>query len=77
VVVAMSARLWKCRNPRCPVQHGAVLGALKGRDALELAAGITQVRIHLDTRHVVVTCPHCGTDRIFRNGSVFLDRSRP
>jgi RNase P subunit RPR2 len=47
---------------------------LKGRDALDLAPGVTRVRIHLDTRHVVVTCPHCGTDRIFRDGSVFLDR---
>jgi hypothetical protein len=70
----MSRQLWTCRNPRCPVQHGAILGVLKGRDALELKPGITRVRIHLDTRHVVVTCPHCGTDRIFRDGSVFLDR---
>ena len=68
----MSRRLWTCRNPRCPVMHGAVLGVLKGSGALDLAPGITRVRIHLDTRHVVVTCPHCGTDRIFRDGSVFL-----
>ena len=69
----MSSRLWTCRNPRCPVQHGAILGVLKGSGALDLAAGITRVRIHLDTRHVVVTCPYCGTDRIFREGSVFFD----
>jgi hypothetical protein len=51
-----------------------VLGNLKGSGALDLAPGITRVQIHLDTRHVVVTCPHCGTDRIFQDGSVFLDR---
>lgn len=68
----MSRRPWTCRNPRCPVQHGAVLGMLKGSDALDLAPGVTRVRVHLDTRHVVVSCPQCGTDRIFRDGSVFL-----
>jgi hypothetical protein len=70
----MSTRLWKCRNPRCPVQHGAVLGFLRDNGALDLVPRVTRVRIHLDTRHVVVTCPHCGTDRIFREGSVFLGR---
>ena len=70
----MSTRLWKCRNPRCPVLHGFILGHLTAGGALELSPTVCRVSIHFDTRHVVVTCPGCGTSRIFRGGPVFLDR---
>lgn len=70
----MSTRLWKCRNPRCPIPHGEILGRLTVNGSLDLDHGVSQVRIYLDTRHVVVMCPRCGAARSFHNGPVFLNR---
>jgi hypothetical protein len=61
----MSRGSWRCRNPACPVPHGAVLGRLTAEEALVLDAAVRGFRCYLDTRRIVVICPHCGRGRLF------------
>lgn len=68
----MSRRLFRCLNPVCPAPHGAVLGRLTSEGGLVLTRQVGQARIYLDTRRVVVVCPHCGKERDFRGNAVFL-----
>jgi hypothetical protein len=67
----MSRSLWHCRNRDCPVPHGAVLGRVTKDGGLVLAAEIVTFRVFLDTKRVVVCCPHCGRAREFRGSTVF------
>jgi hypothetical protein len=71
----MSTRLWRCRNPGCPVRHGAVLGWLNADDGLVLAPAVQVFRAHLDTRRVVVACPACTAEREFRGVALFSSRN--
>jgi hypothetical protein len=59
----MSRRLLRCRNPSCPVPHGAVLGQLTNDDGLALDDAITAYAVYLDTRRVQIVCPACGKTR--------------
>lgn len=69
----MSTRLWKCRNPRCQIRHGDVLGHLTANGALDLSQGVRHVRIDLDSRHVIVKCPRCGAERMFQGGKIYFN----
>lgn len=71
----MSTRTWTCRNPRCPCPQGAVLGHLTSGGMLRLLPSVTRVTVHLDSRHVMVTCPCCGSARRFEGGSIFIDHA--
>ena len=62
----MSRREWRCRNPDCPVPHGAVLGRLTSDGGLVLDPAIRAFRCFLDTRRAAVACPHCEAEREFR-----------
>ena len=66
----MSRRAWRCRNPRCPVPHGAILGRLTADGGLVLDPAVRSFRCYLDTRRVVVVCPFCGVPREFRGGAI-------
>ncbi len=66
----MSRRFFRCRNPGCPVSHGAVLGRLTGDGGLVLDPAVDAFRCFLDTRRAIVICPACGTNREFRGGAV-------
>ncbi len=72
----MSRRFFRCRNPRCPVPHGAVLGRLTGEGGLVLDPAVDGFRCFFDTKRVVVTCPWCGLEREFRGTAIFSGRSR-
>lgn len=65
----MSRSLWRCRNPGCPVKHGAVLGRVTAEGGLVLHQSVSFVAF-LDTGRVTVTCPVCGHVRDFRGRSV-------
>ena len=67
----MSRSLWRCRNPKCPVPHGAVLGRLTSQGGLVLDAVVETYNIYLDTRRALVVCPACGARREFRGRAVF------
>lgn len=67
----MSRSLWRCRNRDCPVSHGAALGRLTSDGGLVLAPEVVQFAVHLDTGRATVCCPHCGSVRDFRGGSIF------
>lgn len=69
----MSRSLWRCRNPQCPVPHGAVLGKVTADGGLALVPAIKTVHCFLDTRKAVVTCPACGTLREFRGTAIVVD----
>ena len=71
----MSRSLWRCRNPSCPVQHGAVLGQLTADGGLVIDPTVTHFRAYLDTRRAVVSCPACGAERGFRGGAVHARRA--
>ena len=66
----MSRRLWRCRNPGCPVQGGATLGRLTDDGGLVLDPAVVGFRVFLDTRRAVVICPACATERGFRGCGV-------
>ncbi len=72
----MSRSLWRCRNPICPVPHGAVLGRLTADGGLVLDPAVATFRAYLDTRRAVIASPACGDMREFRGDAVFGDRSR-
>lgn len=61
----MSRSLWRCRNPACPVAHGAVLGRVTADGELVLAATVRTFAAYFDTGRVEVTCPACGAKRDF------------
>ena len=65
----MSRSLWRCRNPLCPVQHGAVLGRVTAVGGLALVPGVRTVHCFFDTRKALVTCPACGAVREFRGSA--------
>ncbi len=72
----MSRSLWRCRNPDCPVSHGAVLGRLTADGGLVLDPEVTAFRAYLDTRRALVACPACGMMREFRGGAVVTQLTR-
>ena len=67
----MSRSLWRCRNPHCPVPHGAILGRVTKKGGLVLDAAVVDFWVFLDSRRVVVQCPRCGHAREFRGVAVF------
>ncbi len=67
----MSRSLWRCRNPECPVPHGAVLGRVTPDGGLVLKPEVVGLRVFLDTRRVEVQCPRCGQIREFRGAALF------
>ncbi|MDP9355715.1 MAG: hypothetical protein M3R02_10635, partial [Chloroflexota bacterium] len=66
----MSRSLWRCRNPDCPVSHGAVLGRVTADSGLVLDPAVGSFRVYLDTRRAVVICPACAVAREFRGSAV-------
>lgn len=70
----MSRRFLYCRNPGCPIPHGAVLGHLTADGGLVLDPAAKSFRVFLDTRRAVVACPACGIERDFRGIAIFSDR---
>lgn len=66
----MSRRAWRCRNPSCPVPHGAVLGRLTADGGLVLSPVVRSFRVYLDARRAAVACPACGLQREFRGPAV-------
>lgn len=66
----MSRSFWRCRNPACPVQGGAVLGRVTTDDGLVLDPAVRTFVVYLDTRRAMVTCPTCGMAREFRGTSL-------
>lgn len=72
----MSRHLWRCRNPRCPVPHGAVLGRLTTVGALIVAAEVRDLWCYFDSQHALLTCPGCGQRRHYRGPAVMLRHSQ-
>ncbi len=66
----MSRQDWRCRNPACPVPHGAALGRLTADGGLVLDPAVRAFRCYLDTRRAVVACPACGAWKEFRGAAV-------
>ncbi len=62
----MSRSLWRCRNPDCPVPHGAVLGRVTADRGLVLDPAVQTFAAYFDTGRVEVRCPTCGGKREFR-----------
>lgn len=77
----MSRSLWRCRNPQCPVPHGAVLGRVTSDRGLVLDGSVETYNIYMDTQHATILCPQCTHLRVFRGTAVFSARrtqtSRP
>jgi hypothetical protein len=67
----MSRSLWRCRNRECPVPHGAVLGRVTREGGLVLAAEVVAFKAYLDSKRIVVRCPHCGVAKEVRGAAVF------
>ena len=67
----MSRRWWRCRNPACPVPHGAILGRVTATGGLVLAHAVVTFAAYLDTRRLLVACPVCGAEREFRGDGMF------
>jgi hypothetical protein len=61
----MSTRRWRCRNPHCLVQHGALLGTLKADGGLVLEPEVMVGTVYLDTKRASIVCPVCGQARDF------------
>ncbi len=72
----MSRREWRCRNPACPVPHGATLGRLTADSGLVLDPTVVSFRCYFDTGRAEVDCPACGAMRQFR-GTAFLSGPPP
>lgn len=73
----MSRSLWRCRNRDCSVPHGAILGRLTAEGGLVLDPAVKAFHCYLDTQRAVVTCPMCGTRRVFRGASICHAGNRP
>jgi hypothetical protein len=70
----MSRSLWRCRNPQCPVPHGAVLGRVTSGGGLVLSPQVKSFQAFLDSQRVTVVCPICGHAREFRGCALFSQR---
>ena len=62
----MGRREWRCRNPACQTEDGALLGRVVGEDGLELAAAVVRFAVYVDTGKSTIWCPVCGRPRDFR-----------
>lgn len=69
----MSRSLWRCRNPQCPVPHGAVLGRVTPDGGVVLNPKIKLFRAFFDSGRVKVVCPNCFEEREFRGTSLFVN----
>ena len=72
----MSRRLWRCRNPVCPVLHGASLGRLTSDHGLVIDPSVATFQAYFDTKKAIITCPHCGARREFRGQAIFSPGAR-
>ena len=70
----MSRSLLRCRNPACPIAHGAVLGRLTRDGGLALDASVRKFNCYFDTRRTEVVCPICGWARTFYSSSILANR---
>lgn len=70
----MSRSLWRCRNPACPHEHGAVLGRVTADGGLVLESGV-DFAVFLDTERITVLCPVCGQARDFLGRSIRLSKN--
>ncbi len=70
----MSRSLWRCRNPACPVPHGAPMGRLTAKGGLVLDPAVQAFVVYVDTQRAIVSCPHCGARREFYGCAVFSPR---
>lgn len=70
----MSRSWWRCRNPACPVPHGAVLGRVTADRGLVLDPAVRSFAAYFDTGRVEVRCPNCGMTREFRGAVLFSPR---
>jgi hypothetical protein len=59
----MSRSLLRCRNPACPVPHGAVLARITAGGAIILGPDVGRFAIYLDTGRASFTCQACGQAR--------------
>lgn len=66
----MSRSWWRCRNPECPVAHGALLGRVTAEGGLVLDPSVRSFAAYLDTGRIEVVCPACGRTKEFRGTSV-------
>ncbi|MGC4107274.1 MAG: hypothetical protein QM753_13205 [Thermomicrobiales bacterium] len=67
----MSRHHWRCRNPACLAPSGAHLGRLvHDGHSLVLDSGVRRFAVYLDTQRAEITCPVCGTVRLFRGLAV-------
>jgi hypothetical protein len=66
----VSRRFFHCLNPECPVRHGMPLGRLTRDGGLVLDPSVQRIRVYLDTRRAVITCPSCGAERRFSGAAV-------
>lgn len=72
----MSRRLWRCRNPGCPVLHREALGRLTSDGGLVLAPAVAAFRCYLDSGRAQVVCPACATERDFHGAALFASPRR-
>jgi hypothetical protein len=72
----VSRSLWRCRNRRCPVPHGAVLGRVTAEGGLVLDPWVKQFLVVLATRRITVWCPACGHPRDFHGPMVRRQEGR-
>lgn len=70
----MSRSLWRCRNPQCPVPHGAVLGQVTIDGGLVLDRSVETYNIYMDTQRATIVCPDCMQVREFRGPAVYSAR---
>jgi hypothetical protein len=70
----MSRSAWCCRNPGCPMVHGAVLGRVTTDESLVLDAAVEHFRVFFDSGKIDIVCPSCGAVRTFRGMAVFAAR---
>ncbi len=70
----MGRRFFWCDNPGCPTRHGMALGHLTSDGGLVLDPSVSRIRVYLDTRRVIVTCPSCGIERRFSGSAVLGGR---
>lgn len=66
----MSRSLLRCRNPACPVPHGAVLGRISDGDVLILNPSVSRFSVYLDTGRIEVTCRACRQSRRFHGRGI-------
>lgn len=67
----MSRRNLRCRNPSCPVSHGALLGQVTSDGGLVLNPSVRAFAVYVDTKRVIVACPQCSARREFHGTALF------